>query len=193
MPADLRTRLRPPSQPDEIFRPQRLAIGQLDVDAGVVLRETGHLASAVDRHRQLVDPAGQDALDVVLPQPEPIGVPRREVADVQPGPANPATWADLPSERNRSAMPRWSRTSMVRECRPPAREPAKLLAGAPLDNGDVDAGQRQLAREHQPGRAATGDHHCMRTAAGHRYLRIRNPSTLICLCPLVATFTIFNV
>src|SRR5215204_3009669 len=39
--------------------------------------------------------------------------------------ANPATCATCPRERNRSAIPRWSRTSMVRECRPPAREPAR--------------------------------------------------------------------
>jgi len=34
---------------DEIFRPQRLAVGDLDVDAGVVLRETRHLTPAIDR------------------------------------------------------------------------------------------------------------------------------------------------
>ena len=93
--------------PDEVFRPQRLAVGQLDVDAGVVLRETGHLASAIDRHRQLADPAGQDALDVVLPQPEPVGMPGGKVADVQTAPRrSPATWATCPSDRNRSAIPR---------------------------------------------------------------------------------------
>src|SRR5258706_16217779 len=53
--------------PDEIVCPQRLAVGQLDVDAGVVLCEARHFTSAVDRHRQLADPAGQYALDVVLP------------------------------------------------------------------------------------------------------------------------------
>ena len=72
--------------PGEILRPQRLAVGQLDVDAGVVLRETRHLTSAMDRHRQLADPAGQYALDVVLPQPERVGMPGGEVADVQGGP-----------------------------------------------------------------------------------------------------------
>ena len=75
--------------PDEILRPQRLAVGQLDVDAGVVLRETRHLTSAIDRHRQLADPAGQDALDVVLPQPEPVVVPGGKVADVQRDPGEP--------------------------------------------------------------------------------------------------------
>ena len=69
--------------PDEIFRPQRLAVGELDVDAGVVLRETRHFTSAIDRHRQLADPLGQDALDVVLPQPEHVVVPGGKVADVQ--------------------------------------------------------------------------------------------------------------
>ena len=73
--------------PDEILRPQRPAVGQRDVDAGVVLREAGHFAFAIDLHRQLVDPAGQDALDVVLPQPEPVGMPGGKVADVQRSPA----------------------------------------------------------------------------------------------------------
>ena len=37
----------------------------------------------MDRHRQLTDPVGQDALDLVLPQPEHIVVPSGKVADVQ--------------------------------------------------------------------------------------------------------------
>src|SRR5687767_15495416 len=41
----------------------------------------------------------------------------------------------------------------------------EVLAGAPLDDGDVHARQRQLARQHQPRRAAAGDHHRM---LGHR-------------------------
>ena len=72
MPATLRTRLRPPSHPTRYCRPQRPAVGQRDVHAGVVLRETGDLDAVVDRHIQLGDPAGEDALDVLLPQPEPI-------------------------------------------------------------------------------------------------------------------------
>src|SRR5919109_349126 len=39
--------------------------------------------------------------------------------------AKPATWATCPCDRNRSAIPRWSSTSIVRECRPPARDPAR--------------------------------------------------------------------
>ncbi len=71
--------------PDEILRPQRLAVGQLDVDAGVVLREARHLTSVIDPHRQLGDPGGHDPLDLVLPDPERIRMTRREVAHVQHG------------------------------------------------------------------------------------------------------------
>ena len=34
-----------------------------------------------------------------------------------------AAWATWPSARKRSATPRWSSTSIVREWNPPAREP----------------------------------------------------------------------
>jgi hypothetical protein len=64
--------------PDEILRPQRLAVEQLDIDPRVVPREAGHLAAAVDRNARLVDPAGEHALAVVLPQPEPVVVPGGE-------------------------------------------------------------------------------------------------------------------
>jgi hypothetical protein len=49
----------------------------------VVLRESCHLAPAIDRHRQLVDPIREQALDVALPQREPVVVAGREVADVE--------------------------------------------------------------------------------------------------------------
>ena len=71
--------------PDEILRPQRLAVGQIDVDAAVVLREARHLMSVIDPHRQLGDPGGHDPLDLVLPDPERIRMTRREVAHVQHG------------------------------------------------------------------------------------------------------------
>jgi hypothetical protein len=40
------------------------------------------------------------------------------------------------------------------------------LAGAPLDNGNVDARQRQLACQHQPCRTSSDDHHRI---VGHRH------------------------
>ena len=81
--------------PDEVLGPQRPAVGELDVDAGVVLRETGHLSAVVDRHRQLDDPAGQYPFDVVLPQPEPVVVPRGKVADVQTDAGEPRDLSHL--------------------------------------------------------------------------------------------------
>ena len=72
---------------------------------------------------------------------------------------------------------------MVRECRPPVREPGEVLAGAPLDNGNVDPRQRQLARQHQPRRTSSGDHHHM---VGHSYTpaRIMPPAASVSLTPV---------
>ena len=69
--------------PDQILRAQGTAVGQLDVHAVRVLRETGDRAPAMDGHGQLGDPLGQDELDAVLPQRQPVVVARREVADVE--------------------------------------------------------------------------------------------------------------
>jgi len=38
---------------------------------------------------------------------------------------------------------------------------SEVLVGAPLDDGNVDARQRQPARQHQPCRTSSGDHHRM--------------------------------
>ena len=92
--------------PDEVLRPQRLAVGQRDVDAGVVLGETGDLGAVVDRHLQLADPAGEDALDVLLPQPEPVGMAGREVADVQADHAEPGDLGHLPLREEPIGDPR---------------------------------------------------------------------------------------
>src|ERR687897_2360187 len=42
----------------------------------------------------------------------------------------------------------------------------EVLAGAPLHDGNVDPRQRQLARQHQPCRTSSGDHH---RRLGHRH------------------------
>ena len=135
---------------DEVLRPQRLAVGQLDVDAGVVLREPRHLTFAIDGHGQLVDPAGQDALDVVLPQPEPVGMPCREVADVEGDPGEPRDLGHL-SLREEPIGDATLVEDLDRSCVQTAGARAgEVLAGAPLDDGSVDPRQRQLAGQHQP-------------------------------------------
>ena len=69
--------------PDQILRPQPLAAGQVDIDPGAVLIDTCDLVFAIDRYSQFVDPAGQDALDVLLPQRKSVGMSGWEIADVQ--------------------------------------------------------------------------------------------------------------
>ena len=91
---------------DEVLRSERRVVGQLDIDAGVVLREAHHLAAAKDRNAELTDPVGQDGLEVALPQREHVVVAGGEVADVQRIPAKPGPGCTCPAERKRSAMPR---------------------------------------------------------------------------------------
>ncbi len=58
--------------PGEISRPQRLAVSQFDIDAGVILRELRHFNAAIDQHLELADPAGENPFDVLLLQPETV-------------------------------------------------------------------------------------------------------------------------
>ena len=50
----------------------------------------------MDRHLQLADPISQDPLDMVLPEPEPVGVPGGKVADVQRSPGERRDLRHLP-------------------------------------------------------------------------------------------------
>ena len=68
---------------DEVLRTQRTAVGQLDVDAGVVLGKARHLTSAINRYRKLRDPGGEYGLDAVLRQREPVVVASRKITDVE--------------------------------------------------------------------------------------------------------------
>ena len=148
MPAAFRTRLRPPSHPtrycarsDAVTR-----LGHVHVDACVVLCETCGLKSAIDRHLQFVDPAGEYALDMVLPQSKPIGVPGGEVADVQRDPGEPRDLSHFSLREepiSDSALVEDLDGARVQAACAGANE---VLAVTPFDNGNVDARQRQLAR-----------------------------------------------
>ena len=156
--------------PDEILRPWRPTVRQFDVNAGVVLSETGDLGAVRDRHRKLADPLGQDALDVVLPQPEPVGMPGGKAADVQRGPGEPRDLSHL-SLREEPIGDAALVEDLDGACvQPSCTRAGKILVRAPLDEGNVDPSQRQLARQHQPRRTASGDHHRTlghgRTSAG---------------------------
>ena len=151
--------------PDEVPRPQRPAVGQLDLDAAVVLREAGDLGAVVDRHRQLGDPAGEDALDVVLPQPEPVGMPGGEVADVQPDAGESRDLGHLPFREEAIGDATLIEDLDGARMQTPCARAGEVLAGAPLDDDHVDLRQRQLASQHQPGWTSSGDHH---SVLGHR-------------------------
>ena len=161
--------------PGEVFRPQRPAVGQLDVDAGAVLRETRHVTSAVDRHLQLVHPAGQDLLEAVLQQREPVGMAGGKVADVQPDPGEPRDLSRRPLREEPVGDAALIEDLDGARVQTAGARAVELLAGAPLDHGDVDPGQRQLARQHHPRRAASGDHDRM---PGHH-----NPLSCVGSCP----------
>ena len=83
-------------------------------------------------------------------------------------PANPATWAVCPCDEEPlgdAALVEHLDRAGVQAAGARAGE---LLVGAPLDDGDVDPRQRQLARQHHPGRAASGDHDRMRPSPVNR-------------------------
>jgi hypothetical protein len=108
---------------DEIACAQCLAAGERNVDAGRVLNEACHLGVSIDRYRELLDPVGQDALDVALPQREAISVPGGEIADVEPGPGEARELGDLPFAQEALRDAALIEDSMVRACNPPARVP----------------------------------------------------------------------
>ena len=142
---------------DEVRGAQRVAVGQFDVDPGLVLRESDHLGALVDGHAELLDPVGQDSLDVLLRQPEPVVVPGREVARVETDRAEAGGLGDqaLGDEPLGDAplVEHLDRARVEAE-RAPADE---LPAGPALQDRHVDPGKGQLARQHQPRRTAPGD------------------------------------
>ena len=85
-------------------------------------------------------------------------------------PANPATWAFCPSAEEPigdAALVEDLDGARVQAARARADE---VLARASLDDDHVRPRQGQLARQHQPRRAAAGDHH---RVLGHRRTSIR--------------------
>jgi hypothetical protein len=84
IPAALRTALRPPSQPTRYCARSDVPLDS--ATSAVVLRETRHLALAQDGNAQLIEPAGQDALEAALQQRHPVGMAGGEIADLQQHP-----------------------------------------------------------------------------------------------------------
>ena len=121
---------------------------------------------------------------MVLPQPEHVVVPGREVADERgPGEHRDLVFLSLRDEPiGDSAL--IENLDGAREQTACARA-GEILVGAPLDDRDVDPRQRQLARQHQPRRTSSGDHH---RVLGHRHPPIgtrgtANPAMVLASTP----------
>ncbi len=107
---------------------------------------------------ELTDPASQDGLEEALPQRKDVVVAGREVADVR---------GDLREPQSRVHLPRREESfrdaTLIKYLDGPRVKPAgsrsiEVMTGTSFDDDDVDPRQRQLARQHQPGRAASSDH-----------------------------------
>ena len=131
----------------------------MHVDAAAVLGEAGHLEPPLDRHTQLLDPAGQDPLNMVLPQAERVGVPRGKVAHVQ---------RRVPEERRLDALALGEEPvgnpALIEDFDRPRVEAASTRAHqfrrrAALHNRRIHPRQRQLSGQHHPGRTASGNDH----------------------------------
>jgi len=101
---------------------------------------------------------------VVLPQPEPVGMPSGKVADVQSAPAEALDLGNLPLRQEPISDATLIENLDGAGVKTAGTGAWEILAGAPLDDGDVDPRQRQLPRQHQPRRAPSGDHHRMLSA-----------------------------
>ena len=161
MPADFRTTLRPPSHPTTYRAPMNSSPASVDGDPGGFLVDADHLASTVDRHPQLVDPVGEDALDVVLPQRQPVRVPGGKVTDVQ---------ADLAESGNLGGVALGQEairdTPLVEHfdgagVQAPRTRTDEAPVAPAFDDRDVHPRQRQLAGQRHTGRTPTDDHHVM--------------------------------
>ncbi len=160
-PGDLADDASPSVAPHEVPGAERRPVGQLDLDTVVALHEPDGLAAAKDRDPELVDPLGQDALDVALPEREHVVVTRREVAGVQRDQcvahARMALAGGHESLGNAALI---EHLDGARVQTAGARA-VELLVEARLDDDDVGSRERQLRREHQSRRPASRDHHCV--------------------------------
>jgi hypothetical protein len=93
-----------------------------------------------------------------------------EVADVETDHGEPRDLGRLPLRQEPLGDP-----TLIEDLDGPCvqatcAQAGEVLVGSPLDDGDVDAAQRQLAGQHQPRRATSGDHH---RVLGHRHTPCR--------------------
>ena len=102
---------------------------------------------------------------MVLPQPEPVVVPRGKISDVQPDVAEPRDLRHLSLREEPIGDAPHVEDFDGASVEATGAGAGEVLGGAPLGDDDVDASQCQLAGQHQPRRTGSGDHHGV---FGHR-------------------------
>ncbi|SLC99144.1 Uncharacterised protein [Mycobacteroides abscessus subsp. massiliense] len=129
---------------------------------GVIGRgESGDLTTAIDGHVMLADPFAQGAFNAVLQQRQPEGVSRRLIRHVQEqrGKMRYRCRESLGCEAVEDA-PLIKYFQGARGHAGGARA-VQFVRGAPLDDRDIGARQRQLAGQHQSRWPASGNNHRM--------------------------------
>ena len=144
---------------DQVVGPDRGSVRHRRVDALPVVGHTHDLAITQDRHPELAEhPAGEDALEVALPEPEQVVVTGGEIAERQRDVGEAGGRMDRAFRHepvDHAALVEDLERAGVQATGAPAVE---LLGGPTFDDHDlVDACQRQLGRQHQTGRTAPCD------------------------------------
>ena len=145
---------------DDVTRTQRVAVGKVNVDTIVVLRQARHLAPIPGHHADLARPRTQDALGVFLRQRQAIGMTRGEVAEVELDAREGGRLHRLSLVEKALGDPTLIQ-HLDRACVQPARPRTGTLdlrARSPLQHDCLDPGECELGRQHHPGRPTSDDH-----------------------------------
>ena len=92
----------------------------------------------MDRHLELAYPAGQDVLNVVLPQPESVWMPRGKVANVQRDPGESGDLGHLPLREEPVGDSTLIKNFDGARVQTAGARAGEVLAGPALDNCDID-------------------------------------------------------
>ncbi len=139
-PGGLADEAAPAVASDQVHRTERTAIADADVDSRVILGEARHLGAAIDGHPEVLDPRGEDPLDVLLPQSEEVRVAGRKAAEIE-----------LTPRRTRWPVPSALRRGTGRRC-PADRGPPGCARGAPrhASRRCPDPGAARRSRRRRP-------------------------------------------
>ncbi len=143
----------------EVARAQRAAAGEPYGHALLLLLKAAHRGGVKDANAQLGDPRRHDPLDLPLPDPERVGMPRWEIAHLEHGRAEARGLRDLSLREEAlgdTALIEHLDRACVQAARPGVPE---HMVGTPLEDHQIDPCERELGGEHHPRRARPHDRH----------------------------------